>query len=119
VSCRAFLADNANPVKDKRQTIWITSAAGGVGQIIGQLAKQMGMRVIGSVGSDEKIDFIVNELGFDAAFNYRNESPSKALQRIAPEGLDVTYDNVGADHLQAAIDHTNWHGKVIICGSVS
>ena len=77
----------------KGETIFVSSAAGAVGQIVGQIAKREGLRVIGSVGSDDKLDFIVKELGFDAGFNYKKESAKDALARLAPEGIDIYYAN--------------------------
>lgn len=79
----------------KGETIFVSSAAGAVGQIVGQLAKREGMKVIGSVGSDEKAKFITETLGFDGGWNYKRESAAEALHRLAPQGIDVFYDNVG------------------------
>lgn len=101
------------------KTMWVSSAASSVGQIVGQLAKRDGYRVIGSVGSDEKLDFIVNTLGYDAGFNYKTEKAKDAIPRLAPDGLDCYYDNVGGDHLQAALDNMKPHGTICCCGSVS
>jgi NADPH-dependent curcumin reductase CurA len=81
-------------------------------QIVGQLAKLEGLRVVGSVGSDEKLDFIVRELGFDAAFNYKKEGVGEALARLAPEGLDIYYDNVGGETLDAALEHMKDFGRI-------
>jgi NADPH-dependent curcumin reductase CurA len=94
------------------QTIYVSAASGGVGQIVGQLAKLEGLRVVGSVGSDEKLDFVVNELGFDAAFNYKEEGVGEALARLAPEGLDIYYDNVGGETLDAALEHMRDFGRI-------
>lgn len=94
------------------QTIYISAASGGVGQIVGQLANIEGLNVIGSVGSDEKLDLIVSELGFDAGFNYKKESPAVALKRLAPQGLDIYYDNVGGETLSAALDAMKDFGRV-------
>ena len=102
----------------KGETIFVSSAAGAVGQIVGQIAKKEGLRVIGSVGSDEKLDFITKELGFDAGFNYKKEKPDDALARLAPEGLDIYYENVGGEHLEAALDHMNTQGRIVACGMV-
>ena len=94
--------------KPKRgETIFVSAASGAVGQLVGQLAKREGLRVIGSVGSDEKLAYILNELGFDAGFNYKREKPREALARLAPEGINIYYDNVGGDHLEAALDALN------------
>lgn len=76
------------------EVIFVSSAAGPVGQLVGQMAKADGLTVIGSVGSDEKVKFIIDELGFDAGFNYKTEDPLAALKRLAPEGIDIYYENV-------------------------
>jgi len=102
----------------KGETIFISSAAGAVGQVVGQVAKREGLTVIGSVGSDEKLQFI-KELGFDEGFNYKKESPADALKRLAPNGIDINFENVGGDHLEAALDNLNMGGRVAICGLIS
>lgn len=101
------------------ETIFISSAAGAVGQIVGQVAKKRGLTVIGSVGSDDKLDFIINELGFDSGFNYKKETPDEGLKRLAPNGIDIYFENVGTDHLEAALDHMNDLGRIPVCGMVS
>ncbi|KAG6001209.1 hypothetical protein E4U54_001138 [Claviceps lovelessii] len=103
----------------KGETILVSSAAGAVGQLVGQIALKEGLTVIGSVGSDEKLDFITKELGFDAGFNYKKESPEEALKRLAPKGIDIYYDNVGAEHLDAALNHLNDFGRIVCCGMIS
>lgn len=103
----------------KGETIFISSAAGAVGQIVGQLAKHEGLTVIGSVGSDEKADYITKELGFDAATNYKKESTSDALKRLAPNGIDIYYENVGGEVLEGALDAMNTNGRIVACGMVS
>ncbi|PSR78131.1 hypothetical protein BD289DRAFT_377040 [Coniella lustricola] len=103
----------------KGQTIWVNAASSAVGEIVVQLAKKEGMRVIGSASSDEKAKYVVEELGADACFNYRTETCADALKRLAPEGLDVVYENVGGDHFEAAIANIKWFGKIIVCGMVS
>ncbi|KAL2006596.1 hypothetical protein VTN00DRAFT_9264 [Thermoascus crustaceus] len=103
----------------KGETILVSSASGAVGQLVGQLAKQEGLKVIGSVGSDEKLDFILNELGFDGGFNYKKEKPADALARLAPEGIDIYYENVGGEHLEAALEAMNNFGRVVVCGMIS
>lgn len=90
-----------------------------MGEIVVQLAKKEGMRVIGSVSSAEKVKYVVEELGADECFNYREEKCIDALKRLAPEGLDVVYENVGGDHFEAAIANINWFGRIIVCGMVS
>lgn len=103
----------------KGETIFVSAASGAVGQLVGQLAKHEGLRVIGSVGSDEKLEYITKELGFDGGFNYKNEKPADALARLAPEGLDIYYENVGGEHLEAALDAMNNFGRVVVCGLIS
>ncbi|PHH54744.1 NADP-dependent oxidoreductase RED1 [Ceratocystis fimbriata CBS 114723] len=103
----------------KGETVFVSSAAGAVGQMVGQLAKMEGCFVIGSVGSKEKVDFVTKELGFDAAFNYKEETPEAALTRLAPKGVDIYYENVGAEHLDAALNHMNVKGRIICCGMIS
>ena len=101
------------------ETIFISSAAGAVGQVVGQIAKREGLKVIGSVGSDDKLDFIVNELGFDGGFNYKKERTKDALARLAPEGLDIYYENVGGEQLSDALDAMKDYGRIVACGMVS
>ena len=96
----------------KGETILISAASGAVGQIVGQLAKHEGLRVIGSVGSDEKLEFIKKDLKFDDGFNYKREKPAEGLKRVAPNGIDIYYENVGGDHLSAALDALNNYGRI-------
>jgi hypothetical protein len=103
----------------KGETIFISAASGAVGQVVGQLAKHAGLKVIGSVGSDEKLEYITKELDFDGGFNYKKEKPLDALKRLAPQGIDIYYENVGGEHLEAAIDCMNDFGRIIACGMVS
>ncbi|KAI1495788.1 hypothetical protein F5X99DRAFT_402391 [Biscogniauxia marginata] len=102
----------------KGETLFVSSAAGAVGSMVGQLAKREGLRVIGSVGDDDKLDFILNELGFDGGFNYKKEKPVDALARLAPEGLDIYYENVGGAHLEGAIEHLKNRGRIVVCGMI-
>ncbi|NUT97763.1 MAG: NADP-dependent oxidoreductase [Saccharothrix sp.] len=100
--------------------VFVSGAAGAVGQVAGQLAKLKGAkRVIGSAGTDAKADYLVNELGFDTAFNYRNAPVRKQLAEAAPDGIDVYFDNVGGDHLEAALDAFNLNGRAALCGAIS
>ncbi|TGJ80286.1 hypothetical protein E0Z10_g8468 [Xylaria hypoxylon] len=101
------------------KTMYISAASGAVGQIVGQLGKMYGMRVIGSTGSAEKLDFVVNELGYDAAWNYKTETTADALARLAPERLDVYYDNVGGEQLETALTYMKDFGTVVVSGMVS
>ena len=77
------------------------------------------MRVIGSVGDDSKLNFIKKELGFDDGFNYKKEKPADALKRLAPNGIDIYFENVGGELLEAAIDAANDHARIITCGMIS
>lgn len=96
----------------KGETIFISAASGAVGQLVGQLAKHEGLKVIGSVGDDKKLDFIIKELGFDDGFNYKKEKPADALARLAPNGIDIYFENVGGEQLEAAINNMNPFGRI-------
>ncbi|MEV6081918.1 NADP-dependent oxidoreductase [Streptomyces parvulus] len=101
-------------------TVFVSGAAGAVGSQVGQLAKLKGAaRVIGSAGSDEKVRLLVDEYGFDAAFNYKDAPVGEQLRGAAPDGIDVYFDNVGGDHLEAAIGSLNLNGRIAICGAIS
>lgn len=100
--------------------VFVSGAAGAVGSQVGQLARLKGAsRVIGSAGSDEKVKLLVDEYGFDAAFNYKDGPVSEQLRAAAPDGVDVYFDNVGGDHLEAAIGSLNRGGRIAICGAIS
>ncbi|KAK3844706.1 MAG: hypothetical protein J3R72DRAFT_382025 [Linnemannia gamsii] len=102
------------------ETIFVSAAAGAVGQLVGQMAKKLGLRVVGSAGSDDKVDYLLNELKFDAAFNYKkNGTILENLNRAAPEGIDIYYENVGGETLEAALEAMKNHGRVIACGMIS
>jgi NADPH-dependent curcumin reductase CurA len=100
------------------ETVYVSAAAGAVGSLAGQLAKLRGSRVIGSAGSTEKVDWLTGELGFDAAFNYRETSVGRALRELAPDGIDVYFDNVGGSHLEAAIFNMRTRGRIALCGAI-
>jgi len=101
-------------------SVFVSGAAGAVGSQVGQIAKLKGAsRVIGSAGSDEKVKLLVEEYGFDAAFNYKNGPVSEQLRAAAPDGIDVYFDNVGGDHLEAAIGSLDQGGRIAICGMIS
>jgi NADPH-dependent curcumin reductase CurA len=99
--------------------IYISGAAGAVGNVAGQLAKQRGCRVIGSAGSPEKVQFLLEECGFDAAFNYKSGPVLEQLNAAAPDGIDVYFDNVGGESLEAALTALRPHGRIVACGSIS
>ena len=100
------------------ETVLVSGAAGAVGSAAGQMAAIAGCRVIGSAGSVEKLAWL-RELGFDGVFNYREQNPREALAELAPDGIDIYFDNVGGDHLEAAIGALRTHGRVVACGSIS
>ncbi|EXJ89670.1 hypothetical protein A1O3_02737 [Capronia epimyces CBS 606.96] len=99
--------------------ILVSAAAGAVGQTVGQIAVQEGLHVIGSVGDDRKLDFIINELGFTSGFNYKKENISDAVKRLAPDGIDIYYDNVGGELLDVALQNMKDFGRIVACGTIS
>jgi hypothetical protein len=100
-------------------TVYISSAAGTVGQLAGQFAKRAGAHVVGSAGSGEKVAYLLQRCGFDAAFNYRQGPLDEALQRHCPRGIDVYFDNVGGSTLEAALRHANVGARFPVCGMIS
>jgi NADPH-dependent curcumin reductase CurA len=102
------------------ETVFISGAAGAVGTLAGQIARLRGAGlVIGSAGSAEKVRYLTEELGFDAAFNYRDGDIRGQLKRLAPDGIDVYFDNVGGEQLEATLFRMNLHGRVAVCGAIS
>ncbi|MGW7101559.1 NADP-dependent oxidoreductase [Streptomyces sp. NPDC054838] len=100
--------------------VFVSGAAGAVGSLVGQFARIKGAsRVIGSAGSDEKVTLLTEKYGFDAAFNYKNAPVAEQLKDAAPEGIDVYFDNVGGDHLEAAISALKVHGRATLCGAIA
>ncbi len=99
--------------------VWVSAAAGSVGSLVVQMAKIQGHRVIGSAGSDEKVAYLLDELGLDAAFNYKRGPLPDLLRQGAPTGIDVYFDNVGGDHLEAALGALRKRGRVVLCGAIS
>jgi hypothetical protein len=100
--------------------VFVSSAAGAVGQVVGQLARIRGAgRVVGSAGSAAKVAFLTGDLGFDAAFDYHDGPVREQLRKAAPDGVDVYFDNVGGEHLEAAISAMNVHGRITVCGMIS
>ncbi|WP_430790060.1 NADP-dependent oxidoreductase [Actinoplanes sp. G11-F43] len=101
-------------------TVFVSGAAGAVGSVAGQIARLRGAkRVIGSAGSAEKAAHLVDELGFDAAFNYKDGPVRDQLREAAPDGIDVYFDNVGGEHLEAAIASMNKFGRIALCGAIA
>lgn len=101
------------------ETVVVSAAAGAVGNVVGQIARIKGCRVVGVAGSQEKTAWLVGELGFDAAVNYREPSLYRALKAACPDGIDVYFDNTGGDVLAAALPQMNLRGRVVCCGVVS
>jgi NADPH-dependent curcumin reductase CurA len=102
------------------QTVFVSGAAGAVGSVACQIAKIKGCRVIASAGSEAKVAHLGNELGVDAAFNYKVvDNLKRTLGQLAPDGIDVYFDNVGGDHLEAAITIMNDYGRIVACGMIS
>ncbi len=99
--------------------VLVSGAAGAVGSVVGQIAKIKGCKVIGSAGGKQKCDYLVNELGFDAAVDYKSEDLMSSLKKHCPDGIDVYFDNVGGEMLDAALAHLRMHARVVICGAIS
>jgi NADPH-dependent curcumin reductase CurA len=111
------LLDLADP--QPGETVVVSAAAGAVGSIVGQIAKIRGCRAVGIAGSDEKCKWITGDLGFDAAINYRKEDVGAALDKACPKGIDVYFDNVGGEILDACLKRMNFKGRVPTCGLIS
>jgi NADPH-dependent curcumin reductase CurA len=101
------------------EVIYISGAAGAVGNVAGQLAKLRVCTVIGSAGSMEKVKFLREECGFDIAFDYKTGPVAEQLQLEAPDGIDVYFDNVGGEALEAALSSLRVNGRIIACGGIS
>ena len=101
------------------ETVVVSGAAGAVGQTVGQVAKQLGCRVVGIAGGKDKCDFVVNALGFDACIDYKSGSVKDGLKEHCPQGVDVYFDNVGGDILDAVLTRINLHARIVICGAIS
>jgi len=100
------------------ETVFVSGAAGAVGSAAGQMAKIAGCRVLGCAGSPEKVAWL-RELGFDHAFDYREQTLRDAVETAAPDGIDIYFDNVGGDQLEAAIGALRTRGRIVACGSIS
>ncbi|KAJ0034553.1 hypothetical protein Pint_26326 [Pistacia integerrima] len=104
----------------KGEYVYISAASGAVGQLVGQFAKLMGCYVVGSAGSKEKVEILKNKLGFDDAFNYKEEHDlDAALKRCFPEGIDIYFDNVGGKMLDAVLLNMRLQGRIAVCGMIS
>lgn len=101
------------------ETLVISAAAGAVGSIAGQVAKQHGARVIGIAGGPDKCRWLTDELGFDAAIDYKNEDVCDALDRLAPDGVEMNFENVGGDIMISVFNRLKTHGRMAVCGLIS
>ncbi|XP_074281314.1 2-alkenal reductase (NADP(+)-dependent)-like [Silene latifolia] len=104
----------------KGDHVFVSAASGAVGQLVGQFAKWAGCYVVGSAGSQEKVDLLKNKFGFDEAFNYKEEEDLDAtLKRYFPEGIDIYFENVGGKMLDAVLPNMRLHGRIPVCGLIS
>jgi len=102
------------------QTVFVSAAAGAVGSLVCQIAKIKGCRVVGSAGSAEKVAWLVEEAGIDAALNYKETADlNDELRRLCPEGIDIYFENVGGEHLEVALKRMNNFGRVVVCGMIA
>jgi NADPH-dependent curcumin reductase CurA len=101
------------------ETLVISAAAGAVGSIAGQIAKARGVRVIGIAGGPDKCRWLTEELGFDAAIDYKGEDVGDALDRLAPDGVEMNFENVGGDIMIAVFNRLKIHGRMAVCGLIS
>ena len=101
------------------ETVLVSGAAGAVGSVAGQIAKAKGCRVIGTAGSAEKVQYLVGELGFDHAFDYHEGDARTRIREGAPDGVDVFFDNVGGELLQAGLSNMREFGRIALCGAIS
>jgi len=101
------------------ETVFVSAASGAVGSIVSQIAKIKGCRVVGSAGSDEKAAWLKETAGVDEAINYKTTGDLvETVGRFCPDGIDVYYENVGGLHLEAALEHMNAHGRIVMCGMI-
>lgn len=118
-ACFGFL-DVCKPKEG--ETVLVSTAAGAVGSLVGQLAKIKGCKVVGITGGPEKVASLTGEYGFDAGIDYRGKDSKQLAQAIrdaAPEGVDIYFDNVGGPQLDAALENMNWEGRISCCGMIS
>ncbi len=101
------------------EVVVVSGAAGAVGSVVGQIAKIKGCKVIGIAGGKDKCDYVVNELGFDACIDYKNDNVAAGLKEHCPKGMDVYFDNVGGDILDACLARISMHARIVICGAIS
>jgi NADPH-dependent curcumin reductase CurA len=101
------------------ETVLVSAAAGGVGSIVGQIARIKGCQAVGLTGSDEKCAWLIDELGYDTAVNYKTADLRVALKEACPKGVDVFFDNVGGEILNTVLTRLNRKGRVVVCGAIS
>src|SRR5205814_8320266 len=97
----------------------VSAAASGVGSIAGQIAKMQGARVLGIAGTAAKCEWVVDELGFDACIDYKTEDVAARLRELAPEGVDIFFDNVGGRMLDTVLRRIGMHARIVLCGDIS
>ncbi|CAG8817271.1 37404_t:CDS:2, partial [Gigaspora margarita] len=115
----AYIGLNKIGKPKKGETIFISAASGAVGQVVGQIAKIKGLCVIGTAGDDSKIKYLVNELKFDGAFNYKTCNTDEELTKLCPNGIDIYFDSVGGETLDIVLGHLNTNARVVACGMIS
>jgi len=101
------------------ETVLVSGAAGATGSVVGQIAKLKGCRVVGIAGGEKKCAWLLEDGGFDAVIDYKSEDVGEAIQRTCPNRIDVFFDNVGGDILEAALDHIGLHSRIVMCGAIS
>ncbi|HQR32931.1 MAG TPA: NADP-dependent oxidoreductase [Blastocatellia bacterium] len=101
------------------ETLVVSAAAGAVGSLVGQIGKIKGCRVVGIAGADDKCKWIVDELGFDAAINYKTENVAEALKKHCPNGIDIDFENVGGEIMDAVLAQINLRARIVLCGLIS
>ena len=101
------------------ETVYVNSAAGAVGQVVCQIAKALGTRVVASAGTDDKVQFLLEDLGVDYAFNYKSGSLTSHLQAGCPKGIDVIFEQVGGEQFEVALNHCNTFARIAVCGMIS
>jgi len=108
----------AQPIK-KGETLFVSAASGAVGQLVGQIGKLQGLRVVGSVGDDAKVEFLLKQCGFDAAFNYKTHDTGEKLKELCPNGIDIYFENVGGKTLEHVLNNANNFARIVACGMIS
>jgi NADPH:quinone reductase len=107
-------------VAKKGETLFVSAASGAVGSVVGQIGKNLGLRVVGSAGGPKKCAYLIDELGFDQAIDYKTiTNPFKAVQQACPDMIDVLFENVGGPMFEAAILNMNFMGRISLCGMIS